>query len=179
VIISSAILLPLLTRAQQKSFEMVSSGNLKQIGLGLIMYAGDDIEGGKLPEKDNAEGLNELVTDYYLTAGSVYVNRNSKRHTSGTDNEPLTEKTCSYIYFGGLLDTNKYPSDAPVAFDKPGVPGNTWVLFLDGHVESLQGPFDSCEAVIKALDDRLPKEHKQWYLDKAKAMDERRDKLEY
>ncbi|MDP6450744.1 MAG: hypothetical protein QF773_08005, partial [Lentisphaeria bacterium] len=65
------------------------------------------------------------------------------------------------------------------AFDKPGMPGNTWVLFLDGHVELLQGPFDSCESVIKALDDRLPKEHKQWYLDKAKAMDERRDKLEY
>ena len=180
VITSSAILLPLLTRARQKSFEMASAGNLKQIGLGLIMYASDDIEGAKLPEKDNAEGLNELIANRYLVAGSVYVNPRSKRHTSGKDNEPLTEKTCSYIYFGGLRDTNKYPSDSPLAFDKPGVPGNTWVVFLDGHVESLQGPFDSCEAVIKALDrPRLPKEHKQWYLDKAKAMDERRDKLEY
>jgi hypothetical protein len=180
LVIAPAIIAPTLIRARQKAFEMASASNLKQIGLGLFMYAGDDIERGKLPEKDNAEGLNELVTDYYLTAGSVYVNPSSKRHTAGTDNEPLTEKTCSYIYFGGLrLISSKSPADSPVAFDKPGVPGNTWVLFLDGHVESLQGPFASCEAVIKALDNRLPKEHKQWYLDKAKAMDERRDKLEY
>ena len=179
LVIAPAIIAPTLIRARQKSVEMASPGNLKQIGLGLIMYAGDDIEEGKLPEKDNAEGLNELVTDYYLTTGSVYVNPSSKRHTAGKDNEPLTEKSCSYIYFGGLRDTNKYPADSPVVFDKPGVPGNTWVLFIDGHVESLQGPFDSCEAIIEALDDRLTKGRKQWYLDKAKAMDERRDKLEY
>ncbi|MFM1551446.1 MAG: hypothetical protein ACKJSG_18735, partial [Lentisphaeria bacterium] len=118
------------------------------------------------------------IANEYLMNG-VYVNPSSKRYTSGKDSEPLTEKTCSYIYFGGLRDTNKYPSDSPLAFDKPGVPGNTRVLFIDGQIESLQGPFDSCEAVIKALGDRLPKGRKQWYLDKAKSMDERRDKLEY
>jgi len=165
-------------RGRLKGLETSPKNQLKHIGLGLILYAHEDIEWGKLPEKDNAEGLNELIANEYLMNG-VYVNPRSKRHTSGKDSEPLTEKTCSYIYFGGLRDTNKYPSDSPIAFDKPGVPGNTRVLFLDGQVESLQGPFDSCEAVIKALDDRLPKGRKQWYLDKAKSMDERRDKLEY
>ncbi|MDP7740437.1 MAG: hypothetical protein QGF67_03290 [Lentisphaeria bacterium] len=179
IIISSAILPPMLTKARQNSLETISESQLKQIGLGLIMYAGDDIEEGKLPEKDNAAGLNELIANSYLMNGA-YVNPRSKRHKPGKENEPLTEKTCSYIYFGGLRDVNRYPTVSPLVFDKPGVPGNTRVLFLDGHVESLQGSFDSCEAVIKALDnDRLPKKHKQWYLDKAKAMDERRDKLEY
>jgi len=165
-------------RGREKAPGMGSTKQLKKIALGLIMYAGDDIEWGNFPEKDNAEGLNELIANDYLWNGA-YVNPSSKRYTSGKDKEPLTEKTCSYIYFGGLRDTNKYPSDSPLAFDKPGVPGNTRVLFVDGQVESLQGPFDSCEAVIKALDDRLPKGRKQWYLDKAKSMDERRDKLEY
>ena len=165
-------------RGRLKGLETSPKNQLKHIGLGLILYAGDDIEWGKFPEKDNAAGLNELIANEYLMNG-VYVNPSSKRYTSGKDSEPLTEKTCSYIYFGGLRDTNKYPSDSPLAFDKPGVPGNTRVLFIDGQIESLQGPFDSCEAVIKALGDRLPKGRKQWYLDKAKLMDERRDKLEY
>ena len=165
-------------RGRLKGLETSPKNQLKHIGLGLILYAHEDIEWGKFPEKDNAAGLNELIANEYLMNG-VYVNPSSKRYTSGKDSEPLTEKTCSYIYFGGLRDTNKYPSDSPLAFDKPGVPGNTRVLFIDGQVESLQGSFDSCEAVIKALDDRLPKGRKQWYLDKAKSMDERRDKLEY
>ncbi len=165
-------------RGRLKGLERSPKNQLKHIGLGLILYAHEDIEWGKFPEKDNAAGLNELIAHEYLMNG-VYVNPSSKRYTSGKDSEPLTEKTCSYIYFGGLRDTNKYPSDSPLAFDKPGVPGNTRVLFIDGQVESLQGSFDSCEAVIKALDDRLPKGRKQWYLDKAKSMDERRDKLEY
>ncbi|MDP6451551.1 MAG: DUF1559 domain-containing protein, partial [Lentisphaeria bacterium] len=53
----AGVLLPTLNQAQEKARRMNCAGNLKQIGLGLIMYAGDDVEHGRFP--DNLGQLHE------------------------------------------------------------------------------------------------------------------------
>ena len=119
--------LTLAARADDASNDVAnarSSGNLKQIGLGLMMYAADN--NNKLPDLSNAQNLQKALA-CYLKDEKVFVHPPS--------GEPyLTNPTLS----GQELKTVKVPSDTVVVYEpNPAADGTRAVLFVDAHVERL------------------------------------------
>lgn len=89
--------------------------------------------------------------------------------------EPVTERNCSYVYFGGMNLAVPYSARAPLGFDKPGIrhDGVINVLYADGFVMPLKGEFATVAEIVKALIDRgsLPEEESKVLLEKAARAD--------
>lgn len=118
----SPMLLPALSKARESARRINCAGNLKQIGLALLMYAGEQ---DSFPPDFQA-----LVEDEYLVDGKVYC------CPSATKIVP-TATGSSYRYLAGNLDAdvaNKSTTVLAYCAEHPGV-GWMNVLFADGHVE--------------------------------------------
>ncbi len=128
--ILAGMLLPALNQAREKARRANCAGNLKQIGLALIMYAADDVRGGFFPA-DTGNSMGTLHTQQYLGNGRVY-------GCPSADASSSTASASSYMYLGsGIKDTNKSPSTNSMVHDTSGNhPDNGWVnvLYFDGHV---------------------------------------------
>ncbi|MGF0035215.1 DUF1559 domain-containing protein [Victivallis vadensis] len=149
MLVYSGMLLPALNQAREKARRISCVNNVKQIMLGLTMYAND--HDSRFPADNGAAGLNTLVKDDYLTDFACYICP-SATDDKGSGN--LTEDTCSYIYLGGTdLAKEQAPSKLPVVFDKPGNHRKgVSVGFADGHVEQIDLPrYHSPEQVIDYL----------------------------
>lgn len=128
------------------------SSNLKQIGLGLAMYALD--RGDLLPTEDGAAGLEALRKNEYLIDPCVYVSPLDSVRKPAEKGAALTEANSSYVYFGGVeLRKLRSPSKMPTAFEKP----DTWqenafyILFADGHVEQWKGDYKTVAGLVEAI----------------------------
>ncbi len=156
-------------QAQRKQ----NTAKLQQIGLGLVLYAGD--HKGNYPAPDGAAGLSLLVTKDYLTGGTAYIHpADTKRQAVPGKINKLTENTLSYTYIGsGFKDNDPHAAITPVCFDKPGLGDGVTVLFIDGHVEFFEGNFPTRAAVIELLrvKKQLPDNRYRELLKKAKALD--------
>lgn len=149
MLVYSGMLLPALNQAREKARRISCVSNVKQVMLGLTMYAND--HDSRFPADNGAAGLNTLVKDDYLTDFACYICP-SATDDKGSGN--LTEDTCSYIYLGGTdLAKEQAPSKLPVVFDKPGNHRKgVSVGFADGHVEQIDLPrYHSPEQVIDYL----------------------------
>lgn len=149
MLIYSGTLLPALNQSREKARRINCISNVKQIMLGMTLYAGDHDK--QFPADSGAAGLNALVKDDYLTDFTCYVCPSS---TDDKGSGNLAEDTCSYIYLGGInLAEEQAPSRLPVVFDKPGNHNNAVnVGFADGHVEQIRLPgYHSPEQVIDHL----------------------------
>jgi prepilin-type processing-associated H-X9-DG protein len=109
--------------------------NLKQIGLGLGMYA--DAHQGGLPAENGAKGLDHLVQEQILTKLEVFVCSRDRRRRVAQLGAPLTEDNCSYVYHPAVWQSGTDTNLLPVCWDKPGNHGANGfnVLFNDGHVQ--------------------------------------------
>jgi prepilin-type processing-associated H-X9-DG protein len=129
--------------AQGNARAISDAGNLKQIGIGLMMYSSDF--GDRLPDD-----LGELMDKDYLKTGRVYLVPGSTTQPAFTGAQ-LRGGQCDYLYFGkGVsLNTIENPASTPLACTKPGLLADNRisVLYADGHVQGHVG----VPAEIKAL----------------------------
>ena len=132
IAILAGMLLPALSKAREKARRVNCAGNLKQIGLALLMYSGEF--NGFFPNQATPGGkdIGVLNTEKYLQDGKVY-------GCPSTSDPKATAADTNYIYIGsGLKDDNDSPTENSVAYDASGNhPNNAWmnVLFIDGHVQ--------------------------------------------
>ena len=121
--ILAAMLLPVLSKARERARRVSCASNMKQIGLALIMYSGDN-EGNFPPD------LKALVDNQYIMEGDVFVCPSSGDVYSG-------DLESHYIYIPGLVDSVDNPTQTVLLYEKDTNhrEGFMNVLFVDGHVE--------------------------------------------
>jgi len=110
-----AMLLPALSAAKCKAQRISSVNNLKQIGLAVRLFSGDN--GDRLPTSFE-EMKNELGTD------KITYN-------------PATGQR--YIYLGGGMSEGNLKPDSVLAYSTPDEKGRCEVLFVDGSVQQMSG----------------------------------------
>jgi len=162
--ILAGILLPVLSRARESARKTQCMSNIKQIGMGLIMYANENSEtfpsdtayGGASPAM---RGLN-LLYDTYVSDNKVFncpsdttvtaaTNAGMSTSTSG-GTEAFSQTQCSYGY--DRTHTQADDADVALAADRPpatpSATANTAnhngrgqnVVYVDGHVEFVNSP---------------------------------------
>jgi prepilin-type processing-associated H-X9-DG protein len=126
------------------------NSNLKQIGVGLMMYAQDN--DNYFSQGDNITGLKKLIP--LLNQTQVLICPKDKKRTAGKKNV-LQESNSSYIYLDieRKLTEVKYPSVTVVAFDKPdNNHSDVNILYIDGHVSKIKMVKNyNCEDILAAV----------------------------
>lgn len=119
-------------KSREKARRVNCAGNLRQVGLALRQYAGDN--GGFFPAANAPGSMNfePLNTRGLLMDGSVYACP-SARHALTFANHS------NYRYRGsGLTFDHTHATSVTMAYDQSGNhPDNLWMnaVFVDGHVE--------------------------------------------
>jgi prepilin-type processing-associated H-X9-DG protein len=136
VSVGAAILMPALAKARQQAGNAAAMSNLKQVGLGLMMYA-EDHQGDWPADLEQAKS--------YFGSPRVL---DSPRKPKGFDGP-------SYVYVGGQPKTTD-PRNI-VVYENPGFcTDRINVLFLDGHVEAMNP--ERFRGELKATYERLGRE---------------------
>ena len=132
---------------------VASAGNLKQIGLALMMYSVDHKDA--FPEQPGFQGLKLLADQNYLSDPAVFRSPGDAKTTLAGELKALASNNVSYVYFGTVPGMTIEPSKMPLAFERPDLRlnGKLGVLFSDGHVESLVVPVEvnDCEELVSYL----------------------------
>ncbi|MDR0932310.1 MAG: DUF1559 domain-containing protein [Victivallales bacterium] len=111
------MLLPALNQARERARRISCTSNMKQIGLSLAQYSGD--YDSRLPEKQYAEGLEELRVTGLLTDYTIYLCP-STTTSAQTGNGALDSTNTDYAFCGGMMmgDSAKFGrSDSAVSAD--------------------------------------------------------------
>jgi prepilin-type N-terminal cleavage/methylation domain-containing protein/prepilin-type processing-associated H-X9-DG protein len=147
--ILASLLLPALTGARERGRRTFCINNLKQIGLAMRLYSGENSE--KFPPLS--------FTNIFPYVGSnafgVFICPSAKtNNTKASTLATFAAENCSYNYHKGLAESDG--PDLALAFDKNGIKGTVEpgtdlgfggnhnndggnVLFLDGHVDWMKG----------------------------------------
>ncbi len=130
IAILAGMLLPVLSKAREKARRVNCAGNLKQIGLSLLMYS--DENGGFFLTTPTGTNMEPLNTESLLNDGKVF-------GCPSVNSIGTTAAATNYDYGGsGIKDDNTRPTKTTLVRDESGNhPDNQWMnaLFVDGHVE--------------------------------------------
>jgi len=132
IAILAGMLLPVLSKAREKARRVNCAGNLKQLGLSMLMYSGDF--DGFFPNRqgNTTNNFDPLVSQNYVQDGKVWACPSRTTVLTIGNNS-------AYRYIGsGLKDDNATATGVTLAFDASNNhPSNEWAnaLFIDGHVE--------------------------------------------
>jgi prepilin-type processing-associated H-X9-DG protein len=128
-----ATLLPALNRAREQATRVRSASNLRQIGLGAIMYANN--HNGKFPPD-----LGAMAQEQEMSA-AVFVSPRTSHPMpppdvkSPKDVAAWVKDNSDYAYVGAGKNATA-PPDVVIAYEKPDeVTEGINILFADGHVE--------------------------------------------
>jgi len=160
--ILAGILLPVLSRARESARKTQCMSNVKQIGMGLIMYANENSETFPSSTATNpAMASLNLLYDTYISDNKVFncpsdtsvtaaLNAGMSVSTSG-GTEAFTQTQCSYGY--DRSHTQADDADVALLADRPpaGTPDSTTssanhngrgqnVVYVDGHAEFVNSP---------------------------------------
>ncbi len=162
--ILAGILLPVLSRARESARRTQCMSNVKQIGMGLIMYANENNEmfpASTVTATPAMESLN-LLFDTYVSDNRVF-NCPSDTTVNAASNSPMTPSTagggqrftatqCSYGYDRTHSQANDAdvalvadrPPATPLANPSPSSANHNGrgqnVVYVDGHVEFVNSP---------------------------------------
>jgi len=162
--ILAGILLPVLSRARESARKTQCMSNIKQIGMGLIMYANENNEDFPSDTAYSAgspamRGLN-ILYDTYISDNKVFNCPSDATVTSATNagmsvstiggTEAFTSTQCSYGYDRAHRQADD--ADVALAADRPpATPSATAnsanhnargqnIVYVDGHVEFIISP---------------------------------------
>ena len=127
IMIVAAILFPLFAKTREQARIASSESNLKQIGLGVMLYAQD--HNNNLPPTDSAEGFKEAIGKYVTDPdGKLFIQPGAG---------------VPYAYNAKLSKQNmeNYSNPAGIVLAREAVPhpgGERAALYLDGHVKVIQ-----------------------------------------
>ncbi|MBN4074087.1 DUF4190 domain-containing protein [bacterium AH-315-E10] len=152
-ILGAAMMLPVLSSARDKARQINDANNLKQIGLGLIMSAGD--KQGQFPDSTA-----DLIDDDYMILGKIWICPASQTPIPTSANQVRDGSGTDYVYLGkGASDDMQDAYLTVLMHTKPDLFVRPWMnfLFVDGHVEGL--PVSSLEEAVA---------QRQWLIAKPK-----------
>lgn len=155
IAILASMLLPALAKAREKARQITCTSNLKQMGLYLLMYAGD--HRGDFPNEDMKYAMSKIIPGYCSAPKTVICPSTTHQEYTGTSfrsaNDPVNNPTSSpihlsYIYIndiytalgGRRITESTCGSASMLMMDHPDNHerfGN--VLYGDGHVEGNAG----------------------------------------
>jgi prepilin-type N-terminal cleavage/methylation domain-containing protein len=122
IAILAGLLLPVLAKAKEKTRRVACLNNLKQIGLGCFMYAGDNSKGAFTAMTNYAEdNLNFLFPDFVPAAGSFTC--------PSTRNKVDPKATINYAGKTQLRDLADFAKGASGVYAKNGTNGHSYETF--------------------------------------------------
>lgn len=126
------VLLPSLNRAREQANRIKSASNLRQIGMGMQLYANEN--NGKFPKDFEA-----LLKTQDLPLDAMLNPRSNRVHPSLAGDRDAQIKAVlevgDYVYKGSGKNTTT-PADVVVAYENPeGLTDGVNMLYGDGHVE--------------------------------------------
>ncbi len=159
--ILAGILLPVLSRARESARRTQCMSNIKQIGMGLIMYANENSEQFPSDTAGGAMASLNLLYDTYISDNRVFncpsdpqvtaaSNAGMTVYVPGGATEAFTSTQCSYGY--DRSHTQADDADVALAADRPppspDATTNTTnhngrgqnIVYVDGHVEFIISP---------------------------------------
>ncbi|MCP4267359.1 MAG: type II secretion system protein [Candidatus Brocadiaceae bacterium] len=158
----AGILLPVLSRAKESARSTQCASNIRQIGMGLIMYANENGEAfpqdtTTVVERPAMRSLNLLFNTYVsdskifkCPSDATVTNSTTAGMSISTANDSFDQVECSYGYdythtqaddAGVALISDRPPTNPSAIANSPNHNGRGQnVVYIDGHVEFVNSP---------------------------------------